>query len=87
MGAVKLLLLLDHDGYLPTFATVTEGDVHEVNVAWDRRALESGIYQEALVQTVNVASAVNAGVTTAIAVQGIEKEELHLACPDGTCTA
>lgn len=34
-GAVKLHLLLDHDGYLPTFATVTEGDVHEVNVAWE----------------------------------------------------
>jgi hypothetical protein len=34
-GAVKLHLLLDHDGYLPVFATVTEGDVHEVNVAWD----------------------------------------------------
>lgn len=34
-GAVKLHLLLDHDGYLPTFATVTEGDVHEVNIAWE----------------------------------------------------
>ena len=34
-GAVKLHLLLDHDGYLPTFAVVTEGNVHEVNVAWD----------------------------------------------------
>jgi hypothetical protein len=32
-GAVKLHLLLDHDGYLPVFATVTEGDVHEINVA------------------------------------------------------
>jgi len=32
-GAVKLHLLLDHDGYLPVFATVTEGDVHEVNIA------------------------------------------------------
>lgn len=32
-GAVKLHLLLDHDGYLPTFATVTEGNVHEVNIA------------------------------------------------------
>lgn len=33
-GAVKLHLLLDHDGYLPTFAVVTEGKVHEVNMAW-----------------------------------------------------
>lgn len=32
-GAVKLHLLLDHDGYLPVFATMTEGDVHEVNIA------------------------------------------------------
>jgi hypothetical protein len=33
-GAVKLHMLLDHDGYLPTFAVVTEGNVHEVKVAW-----------------------------------------------------
>lgn len=32
-GAVKLHLLLDHDGYLPVFAHITEGAVHEVNVA------------------------------------------------------
>jgi len=30
-GAVKLHLLLDHDGYLPVFAHVTEAKVHEVN--------------------------------------------------------
>jgi len=34
-GAVKLHLLLDHDGYLPVFAHITEGCVHEVNVARD----------------------------------------------------
>ncbi|MBI4633168.1 MAG: IS4 family transposase [Deltaproteobacteria bacterium] len=32
-GAVKLHLLLDHDGYLPVFAHVTEGNVHEINIA------------------------------------------------------
>jgi hypothetical protein len=32
-GAVKLHLLLDHDGYLPVFAHVTEGKWHEINVA------------------------------------------------------
>jgi len=32
-GAVKLHLLLDHDGYLPVFAHVTEGKVHEIKVA------------------------------------------------------
>jgi hypothetical protein len=34
-GAVKLHLLLDHDGYLPVFAHITKGNVHEVNVARD----------------------------------------------------
>jgi hypothetical protein len=32
-GAVKLHLVLDHDGYLPCFAIVTEGGVHDVKVA------------------------------------------------------
>jgi len=32
-GAVKLHLLLDHDGYLPVYAVITEGNVHEVNIA------------------------------------------------------
>jgi IS4 transposase len=34
-GAVKLHLLLDHEGYLPVFAHITEGKVHEINVARD----------------------------------------------------
>jgi hypothetical protein len=32
-GAVKIHLLLDHDGYLPEFVQITEGRVHEVNIA------------------------------------------------------
>jgi len=32
-GAIKLHLLLDHDGYLPTFAVITDGKTHEVTVA------------------------------------------------------
>jgi hypothetical protein len=32
-GAVKLHLLLDHDGYLPSYAVITEGKVHETQVA------------------------------------------------------
>jgi len=32
-GAVKLHLILDHDGYLPCFAVVTEGREHDVTVA------------------------------------------------------
>jgi AhpD family alkylhydroperoxidase len=51
-----------------------------------RRALESGIPQEAIVQAIDVASAVNAGVTTSIALQGIEKEGLNLACTGGVCS-
>jgi hypothetical protein len=32
-GAVKLHLLLDHDGYLPQFAVLSDGKTHELNVA------------------------------------------------------
>lgn len=32
-GAIKLHLLLDHDGYLPCFCVMTEGKVHDVKVA------------------------------------------------------
>jgi hypothetical protein len=34
-GAVKLHLLLDHEGYLPVFAQITEGKIHEVKIARD----------------------------------------------------
>src|SRR5205823_13189780 len=32
-GAVKLHLLLDHNGHLPSYAVITEGKQHEVGVA------------------------------------------------------
>jgi len=32
-GAVKLHLLLDHEGYLPSYAVITEGRQHEITVA------------------------------------------------------
>ena len=32
-GAIKLHLVLDHDGYLPTFAQITEGKVADIKVA------------------------------------------------------
>ncbi len=32
-GAIKLHLLLDHDGYLPSFAIITEGKVSEIEIA------------------------------------------------------
>jgi hypothetical protein len=32
-GAIKLHLLLDHDGYLPSFAVITEGKISDIKVA------------------------------------------------------
>jgi len=32
-GAVKLHLLLDHEGYLPVFACMTTGKIHEIRIA------------------------------------------------------
>jgi hypothetical protein len=32
-GAIKLHLLLDHDGYLPSFAVITEGKTSDIQVA------------------------------------------------------
>ena len=31
--AVKLHLLLDHDGHLPSYAVITPGKVHEIRIA------------------------------------------------------
>jgi putative transposase len=31
-GAIKLHAVVDHDGYLPAFVSITDGKVHEVNV-------------------------------------------------------
>ncbi|MGH9782241.1 MAG: IS4 family transposase, partial [Candidatus Acidiferrales bacterium] len=36
-GAVKLHLLLDHQGYLPSYAVITEGKTHEIRVARQMR--------------------------------------------------
>ncbi len=32
-GAVKLHVLLDHDGYFPVYAHITDGKTHEINIA------------------------------------------------------
>jgi Transposase DDE domain/Domain of unknown function (DUF4372) len=57
-GAVKLHLLLDHDGYLPVFAHVTDGKTHEVKtlplldlpkgsiVAFDRAYTNFAIFEQ-----------------------------------------
>jgi hypothetical protein len=36
-GAIKLHLLMDHEGYLPSFASITEGRVSDVKVAYQFR--------------------------------------------------
>jgi hypothetical protein len=42
-GAIKLHLLLDHDGYLPSFAVITEGKVADVKVVPQFRFLPGTI--------------------------------------------
>src|SRR5216110_1083384 len=42
-GAVKLHLLLDHEGYLPTFALMTDGKTHEIRVAREVRLAPGSI--------------------------------------------
>jgi hypothetical protein len=64
-GAVKLHLLLDHDGYLPCYAVITEGKVHEIQVArklklqrgamlvFDRGYTDYGWFQQVTEEGVN----------------------------------
>ena len=53
-GAVKLHLLLDHDGYLPSFAVITGGKKHEVRVARQMRFAPGAIwYLTAAIRTTN----------------------------------
>jgi len=52
------------------------------------RALEAGVLYETLVAGIDVAAAVNAGVTIAIATQGAERNGVvkpELACADEAC--
>jgi hypothetical protein len=42
-GAVKLHLLLDHEGYLPTYALLTDGKTHEIRVAREVRLAPGSI--------------------------------------------
>lgn len=53
-----------------------------------RRALEAGVSYETLVAGIDVAAAVNAGVTVAIATQGAERNGIvtpEVGCADGAC--
>ena len=54
-----------------------------------QRALDAGVSYETLVAGIDVAAAVNAGVTIAIATQGAERSGVvkpDLACVDEACT-
>jgi len=58
-GAVKLHLVLDHDGYLPQFAVVTDGKKHDITVGrtlrFDRGTMvifDKGVHQIQLVETI-----------------------------------
>lgn len=42
-GAVKIHLLLDHDGYLPTYARLTAGKTHEINIAHELKLVPGSI--------------------------------------------
>jgi AhpD family alkylhydroperoxidase len=78
--------LSDREKQLIGLAVTTTRGCIACSGARIRRAHESGIPREAIIQAIDVASAVNAGVTTSIALQGIEKEGLDISCTDGSCT-
>lgn len=50
-----------------------------------KRALEAGIAYETVIAAINLAAAVNAGVTLAIAIQGAESENISDPCVDVAC--
>lgn len=52
-------------------------------ISW---ALDSGIPMDAIVQAIDVASAVNAGVTTKIAMVGFDAVERGKNCAESACT-
>ena len=79
--------LTDREKHLIGIAVTTTRGCIACSGSRIKRALESGIPWESLIQAINVASAVNAGVTTAIALQGINKEGLGSACVGDACTA
>jgi alkylhydroperoxidase/carboxymuconolactone decarboxylase family protein YurZ len=52
-----------------------------------KKALDAGIPRETVMAGIDLAAMVNAGVTLAFAMQGIEKEGLDQECQEGTCSA
>ena len=93
--AAKKMLEITHEGnhltdrekqLIGLAVTVTRGCI-ACSGSRIKHAVESGISWETLIQAIDVASAVNAGVTTAIALQGISKEGLDDTCVGGACAA
>ena len=52
-----------------------------------KEALEKGVTYETIVAGIDLAAAVNAVTTAAIATQGADLEKIEEICSDGTCTA
>lgn len=85
-SAHKPIHLSSREKHLIGIAVATTRGCIDCSGSRIRWALESGISRESIIQTIDVASAVNAGVTTKIAMMGINKEELSLGCLEGACT-
>jgi len=91
--AAKKMLIMAHEGdhlsdrekqLIGLAVCVTRGCI-DCSGSRIKNALDSGISWESLIQSIDLASAVNAGVTTAIALQGINKEGLETVCVGGAC--
>lgn len=52
-----------------------------------RKALEADIPYNTIISGIDLAAAINAGVTVAIATQGSELAKVDEICSDGACTA
>jgi AhpD family alkylhydroperoxidase len=69
--------------------TATRGCVHCTGGRL-KKALDAGVPYEALVAGIDLAAAVNAGVTIAIATQGADRSGIatpEVACTDEACTS
>jgi alkylhydroperoxidase/carboxymuconolactone decarboxylase family protein YurZ len=51
-----------------------------------KKALEAGVPYDTIIAGIDLASAVNAGTTVAIATQGADLNKIDEICSDGICT-
>src|ERR1700722_15067824 len=84
----KSVHLTDREKHLIGLAVTTTRGCIACTGSRLKRALEAGVSYETLVAGIDVAAAVNAGVTVAIATQGAERIGLvkpELSCADEAC--